>query len=457
MSFFLSTLLLLAYSSSTAASSDVASSALDAHVQEIVGWVRNQGGFFNDKLQIRRADPTDPTSYFGVFATEDIQPMEELMRIPESATIWAEKPDDEPDGNKLLCDLAHVLMKELKLGDKSDFAPFIKYLLEQERGQLPATWTEVGRELISELVAGPDRDDLKMTNWIKENFEDASCIEPGNAFEQQAVALVVQRGWDNVLIPIYDMINHINDLRKLNTDNTSVYEDGMNVWASRAIEAGEEIFASYDDCKDCGNIVEEWGTAEILRDFGFVEPYPHTFFFKEAEALFSVYKVTNYNEDGEANHRLEISWIDESPSGEDLDWMNEEYQRLQDLQYEATLANRRHLMPEKEWNTIFQYHQALTEALGAAIDDLEDDDDDEDFHYTEDDDTCYIIDDDEDDDEDDNEDDDEDDDEDEDDEDNFWNQVAVDKDDDIRDSDNDDCGVFSRNKNASAIQEATDR
>jgi hypothetical protein len=57
--------------------------------------------------------------------------------------------------------------------------------------------------------------------------------------------------------------------------------------------------------------------------------------------------------------------------------MKEEYQRLQDLQHEGTLAERRHLMPEKEWNTVFQYHQALTAALEAAIqgaiDDLEED------------------------------------------------------------------------------------
>ena len=54
-----------------------------------------------------------------------------------------------------------------------------------------------------------------------------------------------------------------------------------------------------------------------------------------------------------------------------------------DLQDERTLAERRHLMPEKEWNTIVQYHQALATALEiaiqAAIDDLEDADEDDDI------------------------------------------------------------------------------
>jgi hypothetical protein len=100
-----------------------------------------------------------------------------------------------------------------------------------------------------------------------------------------------------------------------------------------------------------------------------VETYPpHTFYFRGAgeEALFYVEEVTN-DEDREA-HRLEGQWLGyESPRYEGIDWMKEEYQRLQDLQHEGTLAKRRHLIPEKEWNTIFQYHQALTAALDAAI------------------------------------------------------------------------------------------
>jgi hypothetical protein len=48
--------------------------------------------------------------------------------------------------------------------------------------------------------------------------------------------------------------------------------------------------------------------------------------------------------------------------------MEEEHQQLQDLQHEGTLAQRRHLMPEKEWNMSVQYYQALSTALEAAID-----------------------------------------------------------------------------------------
>jgi hypothetical protein len=210
----LSTLLLL--TSAAAVSGDAAASnAIDAHVQDMVAWLRNQGGHFNEKLQIRRVDPSDPTSYFGVFATESIQSMEPLMSVPASSMIRATIQQKYAAGlapyHAVLCDLTHVLLKELKLGEKSHFAPYVKYLLGQERGQIPATWTEPAKQLLREIVF-PSADKHELTDWI-EDFERDGCIEPGNAFEQQALAMVVQRGWDDVLIPIYDVMNQKISMR----------------------------------------------------------------------------------------------------------------------------------------------------------------------------------------------------------------------------------------------------
>jgi hypothetical protein len=403
-SFFRSTCclipVLLASSFSFAAASGKEASAVDApHVQEIIDWVRNQGGYFNPKLVIRRADPTDSTSYLGVFATQYILPGEGLMTVPASCFVKSSDDDDEDatllyDHNDNVCELTQVLINELNMGVESKFAPYVQYLLGQERGHIPATWTDDGKKLMIDIGGNQDKTVREMTSWIKANFEKEDCVEPGNAFAQQALALVAQRGWDRVLIPLYDMINHTNDLSKINADNTSVYgKEGITVWASRAIQAGEEIAMSYDECTDCQNIPEEWGTPEILRDFGFVEAYPQIFWFPEAKALFRVYNVVEDDDDDDDTHHLEIDWLGyESPRYEGIDWMKEEYQRLLDLQQEeGTLAKSRHLMPEKEWNTIVQYHQAITEALDVAIhvaiDDLADiDNGDKDYGIYEDDD-----------------------------------------------------------------------
>jgi hypothetical protein len=85
--------------------------------------------------------------------------------------------------------------------------------------------------------------------------------------------------------------------------------------------------------------------------------------------------VDEHEHDGETI--TSIDWLGyERPSNEGIAWMKEEHRRLQDLQHKGTLVERHHLMPVKEWNTIFQYHQALTSALEAAIrvaiDDLKD-------------------------------------------------------------------------------------
>jgi hypothetical protein len=398
------TLLLMA--PAAAVSADVANNAMDTHVQDMVAWLRDQGGYFNEKLQIRRADPSDPTSYFGVFATESIPSMESLMRVPASSIIRSILLEDSPYAKHdvVLCDLTHVLMKELKLGEKSHFAPYINYLLGQERGQIPATWTEPAKALFREAF-DPSAAKIRMTDWIEMSFEHEDCIEAGNAFEQQALAMVVQRGWDSVLIPIYDMLNHINDVEKLNTDNNSVYSaEGLRVWASKTIEEGEELFLTYDDCNDCQGIPDDWGTMELLRDFGFVEQYPqhYNFWVEEEQILFAIDEVTNEH-DGETILYIDWRGNGKSPSYEQIEWMEEEYQRLVDLQHGGVLAERRDLMPAKEWDTIFQYQQALTAALEAvikaAIDDLEEDVDDEDDDIDEDNEITFAsIEDDEDDD-----------------------------------------------------------
>jgi hypothetical protein len=149
---------------------------MDAHVQDMVAWLRNQGGHFNEKLQIRRAVSSDPTSYFAVFAAESIQLMDPLMSVPASLMIRAiqQEKDSRAEFNAVLCDLTRVLLKELNLGEKSRFAPCVKFLLEQEMGQIPATWTEPAKELLREIVF-PSADKHELTDWIEMGL--ANCID----------------------------------------------------------------------------------------------------------------------------------------------------------------------------------------------------------------------------------------------------------------------------------------
>lgn len=48
--------------------------------------------------------------------------------------------------------------------------------------------------------------------------------------------------------------------------------------------------ATYDLCADCSDVVDYWGTPEILIDFGFVEGFPHRWAFPDDEVWFEVWK-----------------------------------------------------------------------------------------------------------------------------------------------------------------------
>ena len=67
-----------------------------------------------------------------------------------------------------------------------------------------------------------------------------------------ATMIQVQRGWDDVIIPVFDMLSHRNGEQYLNTKNTPVHwSENVTVKSSRMILQGEEIYTSYNLCRDC--------------------------------------------------------------------------------------------------------------------------------------------------------------------------------------------------------------
>jgi hypothetical protein len=366
-----SALLSLALSSATAvvvaSQVKVSAEARDQQIQDIIDWVSNDGGYFNDKLEIRRADSSDPKSYYGIFAKETIHPNERLMAIKRSSTIRHEDEDEqsldldtEADYFRVRCGLTKKLIKELRLGAKSKYAPYINYLLGQDNGQIPATWSNTGKAMLR-AITREGSVNLDMTDWIKLDFE-GKCIRNGDRFEIQAVALVGQRGYDSILVPLYDMANHSNDKATINMENTSVHGDVVRVWASREIPAGQELFTTYDHCSDCTTVPDDWGTPEILRDFGFVEPYPRKFQLGLEELLFSVHE-------NKQTKQLEVTWLNEnneSPDYEGIEWMKEYQRSLKGILHGGVLEAKRSTIPHKEWAVIFEYLQALLSAVDSA-------------------------------------------------------------------------------------------
>eukprot|EP00978_Attheya_sp_CCMP212_P046258 scaffold380731_cov59-Attheya_sp.AAC.3 len=195
------------------------------HVDPIIEWVRSKGAYFSEKIEVRRMDPTDPNSYFGIFAREDIDKNERLVEVPKSCYLGI--GDTEVHSNDTLtpyydnlCLTAQKLMNEMKLGNKSEFAPWIAYVETQKPGQLPAMWSESGQKLLRKVA--PKGKKGTLLDWM-DRHKESGCIQSGNVFEEHAMELTTQRGFDTFFIPIWDMVNHNNG--RVNTEHNSFYSE----------------------------------------------------------------------------------------------------------------------------------------------------------------------------------------------------------------------------------------
>ena len=344
----------------------------------VIDWIRSTpGGNVNDKVEVRRLDPADATSALGVFAKADLEAKEVIMQVPRECYIEVfdhakeVKMDSMEALYDYLCLLAEKTTKEMKRGEESDVAPYVKYLNQQSRNQIPAVWSKKGKDMLRDLL--PDGSDG--VDWIADNFQKCSGMNLDDPFEVHVIALTKQRSFDSAMIPLYDMINHDNG--QINTENTPISsESGIEVRASKPIKAGEEIFASYDRCLDCQDVSNYWGTPEILRDFGFVERYPRRFVAYDEDLWFEIWegpggeKEVRWDDyglsDEEKQYYRSYGLLYGSPDDKGIKYMKDELQRINALppnKISDCPAN----MPPNECKTTLQYKEAVIEGFALAI------------------------------------------------------------------------------------------
>jgi hypothetical protein len=235
----------------------------------LVDWLNSRnGGFFNPKQEIRRADHNDPTSMRGIFAKVRIVEGEVLCHVPWDSLVSSLEYDEEWDGeNALSCGTVHNLVREMNLGDKSELAPYVSYLKAQRRGQIPSAWSWEGKSLLREILDG---DNLEQTippwrpfDWLTVNWWLGCGGNPDDDLSTQAAMLVVQRADEDILVPVYDMYNHQNG-KSLNTIVERTHGFHHQTRASRTIEAGEQIYNSYNLCYQCGSRHRNFGSSGKL-------------------------------------------------------------------------------------------------------------------------------------------------------------------------------------------------
>ena len=379
MKFFLScSLLLLLLASSTAFASSVPSGdTAEKHVLDLTTWLRSNGGYFNFKLEIRRVDLEDPTSDFGMFAKKDIKPKDRLMDIPADLIIepLEFELDDNQEVNNFqkeyfesLCGLTQTLIAEMKLGDDSEFSAYLNYLKLKDLSMIPAMWSEQGKEfmrLISNVGADDPSDELPpygVVDWV-DAFYSSGCIAKDDEFEKRIATLVYSRALGTAqaaLVPVLDMINHSNKEEERNVESTTVFTDTfVHVRAITEIKAGEQLFLSYNKCVDCK--FEDLGTGDILRNYGFLEPFPQQWNFGRIAV------VVDEVEDDTGKMIIEARHVGGLPNELGAMFFREQIEHLQELLHgDAMIAAPGHV-PEKELETIHLYHDALIKALSSAV------------------------------------------------------------------------------------------
>lgn len=347
------------------------------HGQLMVDWLRSRGGSFSSKLEIRRTNPADPTSHFAMFSSEDIRPREVLIQVPRDLLI---SPDEEvEEKSQLQCETINILLIEMRKvmdGKESAHGPYVKYLLSQPMGQLPSTWSQSGKDLLTDILGQSEEDDEISTilpphspvGWLENDWVE-DCKGSSDPFEMNAAALLLMRSWDDLLIPVFDYMSHRNG-KWLNTDSSSVHENTpVKVFASRMIEAGEEIYTSYNMCRDCGGRATSYGTPEMLRDYGFVEDYPQRWIFHNEELGYEIDEAVD--DEGIPNGELELTkWILEKPDITDLEWLTDMLEMQKDTA-EMYLSDQKDI-PQKEWDVIVKYQQALVTAIEIGIHKMKD-------------------------------------------------------------------------------------
>jgi hypothetical protein len=342
--------------------------------QGVVDWLRINGGIFHRNQEIRRERPGDPSSLIGVFAKEDIDEGETLLLVPSELVL---QPAKDPDYQAFFCDSAQFIAREMKLGQDSFFAPYIRYLLAAPPVSIPSTWSSQGQQLFLQVTDHGKLPPDDAIQWVSKWKRDCKITNDEDPLEKQAAMLLLTRGDDDALTPVYDMYNHRNGPYFNNARSYLEHDRIHAIVAHRNIQKGEQIYLSYNHCLQCDNRYYSYGTPELLRDYGFVESFPQRWIFNmEPKIAFDIVESP-------PNKDLELIWLDgsvnETTFGElyqvtqqGVDALESQLQRLLVL-YDKVLQplvnndNQSTTIPKNELDTILRYYESLVRALDMAV------------------------------------------------------------------------------------------
>lgn len=325
-----------------------------------VQWVQSYGGYFSRKQMFRHQDPNDSSSLFGVFATDDIEEGELLAAIPWECIIARDDDDDDDT----FCDTVQYITNELKKGSSSAYAPYLESLaetLERHAGLLPSAWSRAGQDLFLKTVG---KEGLPPTApfYLKQEWDACPC-QQDCSLQQKVACLIHTHGEDGMMVPLSEKYNHHKRLAGAMLHFPESGPFGLKVRATRSIQKGEQVYLDYR-AKDTAYGSPDYGTPELLRDFGFVESYPQRWTFHGFGFDIDM---------DDSNGDLQISWLDEyhgdsRVSKEALAFLVRQLHRLEQLDSEIDKSRA----PMAEIDIITQFRDSMMTAIRHVIEDVSD-------------------------------------------------------------------------------------
>ncbi len=295
------------------------------------------------------------------------------------------------------CDALHEMYKQFKLGDKSKYAPYIHYLKNQPAGRIPSEWSKAGKDLLIQILDQNEEHEGLPPYDALDRYEFewlGQCNGEDTPLARAAYFQLISRDEDGLMVPFFDMHNHSNDPKQLNTIPAKPKKEGkpFTMRATRDIQPGEQIIISYNRCHGCWFDIEYedcetksfGGTDFLFNQFGFVEDYPQNWYIPQYEedgvTLFDEIRfcLDRNDEDGKLFvRRFGDNYSDEEeeiPFDANVEFFKEEVGRLLKLEHELKKNDGGELiksMPRYEWDMVWTYQKALVTAMTTAIETVE--------------------------------------------------------------------------------------
>ena len=385
----------------------------------LVKWLRTQkGGYFNDKIAYQPI--SEANANIGLYAVKDLKKDEQLIVIPRQALLTATSDQDTAAQVYMKQDMCYTTWnlvrayKKVQQNKKTNFEGYVRYIFgditaqtatQNKRQQhLPSAWSPAAQEMLHIILGhelgprllGTGQEPASMTDTDffdscrhlledQEEHEDMdfdwdNTLDESRRLFQDAWWTVISRSWNEVMIPVYDIVNHRNGDWHNMDQATSAHEgpEGSGpvvVVALRDVAAGEPLHISYNECldSDCYGMEHSYVLPHILKDYGFVEQYPRRWRIDlnddENGDEHVVFEIDQEKDDSE---KLILRWLSSSPEPDALNleqviYLQGHLIRQRELKDDVS-EGVKDLESEHERETIVEFHEALITALQMVLD-----------------------------------------------------------------------------------------